>query len=102
MLCGAKVAVCSEINTKRINIMFLQNIKCFKIKPVRYRRLSAHIHTFFFIFLMSEYLFTNLPEAVYDSVEIPTRCNLVIQFIIPKFIEGSTCFEWDTAHHQEL
>jgi hypothetical protein len=38
----------------------------------------------------------------YDSVEIPTRCNLVIEFIIPKFIEGSTCFERHTPHHQEL
>jgi hypothetical protein len=27
------------------------------------------------------------------SVEIPTRCSCVIEFIIPKFIEGSTCFE---------
>jgi len=36
------------------------------------------------------------------SVEIPTRCNFVIEFIIPKFIEGSTCFEWHIAHHQEL
>jgi len=27
---------------------------------------------------------------------------LVIEFIIPKFIEGSTCFEGHTAHHQEL
>ena len=26
--------------------------------------------------------------------------NMVI--IIPKFIEGSTCFECHTAHHQEL
>jgi len=32
----------------------------------------------------------------------PTRCNLVKEFIIPKFIEGSTCFEQHTAHHQEL
>jgi len=24
------------------------------------------------------------------------------EFIIPKFIEGSTCFELHTAHHQEL
>jgi hypothetical protein len=37
-----------------------------------------------------------------DSVEIPTRCGFVIEFIIPKFIEGSTCFEWHTAQHQEL
>jgi len=32
----------------------------------------------------------------------PTRCNFVTEFIIPKFIEGSTCFERHTAHHQEL
>jgi len=30
----------------------------------------------------------------------PTRCNLVIEFIIPMFIEGSTCYERHTAHHQ--
>jgi hypothetical protein len=36
------------------------------------------------------------------SVEIPTRCSFVIEFIIPKFIEGPTCFERHTAHHQEL
>jgi hypothetical protein len=40
--------------------------------------------------------------CLYNSVEIPTRCNLVIEFIIPKFIEGSTYFERHTAHHQEL
>jgi hypothetical protein len=28
--------------------------------------------------------------------------QLVIEFIIPKFIEGSTCFERHTARHQEL
>jgi len=37
-----------------------------------------------------------------DSVEIPTRCSLVIEIIIPKFIEGSTYFERHTAHYQEL
>jgi hypothetical protein len=25
-----------------------------------------------------------------------------VEFIIPTFIEGSTCFERHTAHHQEL
>ena len=102
MLCGAKVAVCSEINTKQINILFRQNVKWFKTKPVGCRRLSAHVHMFLFFFLITEYLFTNFREAVYDSVEIPTRCNFVIEFIIPKFIEGWTCFERHTAHHQEL
>ena len=41
-------------------------------------------------------------SLVNDSVEIPTRCSFVIEFIIPKFIEGLTCFERHTAHHQEL
>jgi len=37
------------------------------------------------------------------SVEIPTRCcSFVIEFIIPKFFKGSTCFEQHTTHHQEL
>jgi hypothetical protein len=30
------------------------------------------------------------------------KMQLVIEFIIPKFIEGSICFERHTAHHQEL
>jgi len=30
------------------------------------------------------------------------KMQLVIEFIIPKFIEGSTCSERHTAHHQEL
>jgi hypothetical protein len=42
------------------------------------------------------------PCNVDNSVEMPTRCSFVIGFIIPKFIEGSTCFEGHTAHHQEL
>ena len=37
-----------------------------------------------------------------DSVEIPTRCSIVIEFIIPRFIEGSACFERHTAHHLEF
>jgi len=51
-------------------------------------------------------IFINLifmdPCIVEDSVEIPTICSFVIEFIIPKFIEGSKCFKRHTAHHQEL
>ena len=36
------------------------------------------------------------------SVEIPTICSFVIEFIIPKFTEGSTYFERHTARQQEL
>ena len=42
------------------------------------------------------------PCIAHYSVEIPTRYSFVIEFVIPKFIEGSTCFERHTAHHQEL
>ena len=42
------------------------------------------------------------PYILDYSVEIPTRCSFVIEFIIPKFFKGSTCFERQTAHHQEL
>jgi len=41
-------------------------------------------------------------SILYDSVEIPTRCSFVIEFILSKFIEGSTCFERHTSHHKEL
>jgi len=33
------------------------------------------------------------PCIVDYSVEIPTTCSYVIEFIIPKLFEGSTCFE---------
>jgi hypothetical protein len=42
------------------------------------------------------------PCIVDDSVEIPTRCSFVIELIIPKFFEGTTCFKRHTTHHQEL
>jgi hypothetical protein len=45
---------------------------------------------------------TGFYEGIVYSVEIPTSCSIVIEFIIPKFFEGSTCFERHTAHYQEL
>jgi hypothetical protein len=42
------------------------------------------------------------PCIVDYSVAIPTRCSFVIEFIILKFFESSTCFERHTAHHQDL
>jgi hypothetical protein len=41
-------------------------------------------------------------SILYEVLEIPTRCSFVIEFIVPKLIEGSTCFERHTAHHQDL
>jgi hypothetical protein len=48
------------------------------------------------------YLILVGPCIVDYSVEIPTRYSFGIEFINPKFFEGSTCFERNTAHHQEL
>jgi len=42
------------------------------------------------------------PCIVDYSVAIPTRCSFGIEFIIPKFFKGSTCFERHAAYHQEL
>jgi len=33
-----------------------------------------------------------------ESEGIPKRCSFVLEFIIPKFIEGSTCFEISFSH----
>jgi len=38
--------------------------------------------------------------ACCSPVEIPTRCSFVIEFIIPKFFAGSTCFKQHTGHCQ--
>jgi len=53
-------------------------------------------------YITGSYTTTTLKLATCNSVEIPTRCSFVIEFIISRFIEGSTCFEQHTAHHQEL
>jgi hypothetical protein len=36
------------------------------------------------------------------SKKEPTRCNRVLEFIIPMFLNCSTCFGRHSAHHQEL
>jgi hypothetical protein len=47
----------------------------------------------------------NIHGSVHRSMtqeKQPTRCILVIEFIILLFIEGSTCFERHATRHQEL
>ena len=39
---------------------------------------------------------------IYISQKEPTRCNRVVEFIIPVLLNCSTCFGRHTAHHQEL
>jgi hypothetical protein len=51
---------------------------------------------------LHKHLILTDPFIVDYSREISTKCSFVIEFIIPKFIEGSTCFERHTANHQEL
>ena len=55
--------------------------------------------------LVTQLIFSNeywsLIRLILNSVEIPTRCSFVIEFIIPKFFKGSTCFDRNTAHNQE-
>jgi hypothetical protein len=44
-------------------------------------------------------------QLIYFVIELGRNTNktqLVIEFIIPKFIESSTCFERHTAHYQEF
>jgi len=62
--------------------------------------------TLFYVESCKQNILLNLifmdPCIVDYSIEIPTRCSFVMEFIIPNFIEGSTCFERHTVHHQEL
>jgi hypothetical protein len=37
-----------------------------------------------------------------EPMQSCNRCKLIIEFIIAKFPERSTCFERHTVHHQEL
>jgi hypothetical protein len=82
------------------DVSVLSQNSCHKLSPtppVRLLQIKQHIVLMRFINLVL------MDPCIVDySVEIPTRCSFVIEFIIPKFIEGSTCFERYTAHHQEL
>jgi hypothetical protein len=44
----------------------------------------------------------NYREIPSNSQKKPTRYNRVVEFIIPVFLNCSTCFGRHTAHHQEL
>jgi hypothetical protein len=77
----------------------------------KFKKNIKNKHFSFNIFFENRTLFLDKVEKIsypliralqYDSVEIPTRYSFVIEFIITKFLEGSTCFERHTAHHQEL
>jgi hypothetical protein len=57
------------------------------------------------LFLCSAFINLKLMDpciVVWISRNNQQDANLVIEFIIPKFFEGSTRFEGHAAHHQEL
>ena len=47
-------------------------------------------------------MFMDPCTVIQISKKEPTRCNRVVEFIIPVFLNCSTCFGRHTAHHQEL
>jgi hypothetical protein len=59
------------------------------------------INILFFLIKINKNLIFMDPYIVDYSVEIPTRCSVVIELIIPKFFKGLTFFERHTVHHQE-
>ena len=61
---------------------------------------SKHVRIFSVMFKISiskETLILMDPCIVSYSVEIPTICSFVIEFIISKFFEVSACFERHTG-----
>ena len=68
--------------------------------------ICTHLHLYsaeaLLKFIRHEGLILMNPCIVDDSVDLPTKCSFVIEFIIPKFVESSTCFERHTSQHQEL
>ena len=63
-------------------------------------RLDGLIHNLKFSYNWTCLIFMDPCTVVWLSRN--TKMQLVIEFIIPKFIEGLTCFERHVAHHQEL
>jgi hypothetical protein len=59
-----------------------------------------------FGFLLTSMLTVNLCDFrfvyLYLSQKEPTSCDRVVEFIIPMFLNCSTCFGQHTTHHQEL
>ena len=47
------------------------------------------------------FMFMDPCIVIQISQKEPKRCNRIVEFIIPKFLNCSTCFGRHTAHHQE-
>ena len=47
-------------------------------------------------------MFMDPCTIIYMVEKSPTRCDRIVEFIIPMFFNCPTCFQRHTAHHQEL
>ena len=63
-------------------------LKCREIFTERYIQILQKARVFSFTSVRTSNLIFMDPCIVDYSVEIPTRCSFVIEFIIPKFFEG--------------
>jgi len=68
---------------------------------VAYRSSSGALTVFAASGLHTHVVTGQSPHA-YVNQRLQIQLELLLEFIIPPFIEGSTCFERHTAHHQEL
>ena len=89
--CPGWVGTCNLVTEFTIT-KFIEGSTCFE-------RHTAHHQELQTVFVASD-LYTHVVTG--RSPGWVGTCNLVTEFTIPKFIEGSTCFERHTAHHQEL
>ena len=82
---------------------YIYDISHLRVKSLLISIRNVRFNIEFLQFSRTVYVFMPYARTMIDySVEIPTRCSYVTEFIIPKFFKGSTYFERYTAHHQEL
>ena len=77
------------------------SLHCNHYKYLSHTLWQASFKTGIIIGVKNYTLFIVTNNPITESVEIPTRFSFVIEFITPKFFEGSTSFERHTAQHQE-
>jgi hypothetical protein len=52
--------------------------------------------------IKAQILEADVHGSVHRNINLIERCNRVVEFIIPMFLNCSTCFGRHTAHHHEL
>ena len=69
---------------------------------IRFKRARQHVSSQRFNMARHSPSTQMPPQNLSQLRRNTNKMQLVIEFIIPKFIEGSKCFERHIAHHQEL